>query len=138
MTKGLSISDFERFNAVRLLPTQKRPSLLELLVTAGITLSIVPFGFVTFSVIPMMGQITVGFALLLTGLYLFFRRSVLVAATTMSCAVVFWSVLFLSIQSIKNNLEIPLLIFTVLGIPVIAMYCMFVGTRIWTIRGGVE
>jgi hypothetical protein len=44
----------------------------------------------------------------------------------------------MSIQAIKNNLEVVLFFLTATGIPVSAIYCMFIGTRIWSIRGGVE
>jgi hypothetical protein len=97
-----------------------------------------PFGFVTALVIPVMGLVTVGFALMLTLLYLFYRRSILVALTAVGCSVVFWTALFLSIQGIKNNLEVLLFFLTAMGIPVSAMYCMFIGARIWSIRGGAE
>jgi uncharacterized membrane protein YwaF len=89
-------------------------------------------------VIPVMGQITVGFALLLTAIYLCCRKSILVALTAGLGVLAFWSVLFETIQVIKTNLEVPLFFFTATGIPVSAIYCIFIGTRIWTIRGGAE
>jgi hypothetical protein len=58
--------------------------------------------------------------------------------TAIGCFVVFWTMLFVSIQAIKNNLEVLLFFFTATGIPVSAMYCMFIGSRIWAIRGGAE
>ena len=60
------------------------------------------------------------------------------AGTAIGFSIVFWVALFLSIQGIKNNLEVLLFFLTATGIPVSAMYCMFIGSRIWTIRGGAE
>jgi len=138
MSNLMRVSDFERYHGQQLVPVQVRPSLKELLITAAITLLIAPFSFVIFLVIPVMGVITVGFSFFLTCLYLYYRKSILVAATAFCCSVVFWGALFLSIQGIKNNLEVLLFFFTATGIPVSAMYCMFIGARIWSIRGGAE
>jgi len=138
MDSCLTVSEFERHHASKLVPVQLRPSIKELVITALITLIMSPVSFVTFMVIPMMGQVTVGFAALVTGIYLFYRRSFLVALTAIGVFVVFWTVLFVSIQAIKNNLEVILFFFTATGIPVSAMYCMFIGSRIWAIRGGAE
>jgi hypothetical protein len=138
ISSNIKISDCERFHAKSLVPVPQRPSLFELVATALITLFMAPFSFVTFMVIPVMGVMTVSFSSLLTCLYLFYRRSFLVTCTAIGCSVVFWSVLFLSIQGIKNHLEVMLFFFTATGIPVSAMYCMFIGSRIWSIRGGAE
>jgi hypothetical protein len=138
MSYNLRLVDFERFHSAQVALTQERPSLRELCITLLVTLGIAPFSFVTFFVIPMMGQITVGFALLLTVLYLYFRRSLLVAGTALLGAVFFWGLLFVTIQGIKQNLEVPLFFFTATGIPVCTAYCIFIGTRIWTIRGGID
>jgi hypothetical protein len=138
MSEYLKLADFERFHGERMVPAQKRPSLREISLTALITLMMAPFGFVTFMVIPVMGQVTVCFALFLTFLYLFYRRSFVVAGVALGCSLVFWSALFMSIQAIKNNLEVVLFFLTATGIPVSAIYCMFIGARIWSIRGGVE
>ena len=132
------VSDFEVFHSATAIQRQQVPSLKELCVTLLITLGMAPFAFVTFMVIPIMGQVTVGFAALLTVLYLFFRRSALIALTVLVGSFVFWSVIFGVIQVIKNNLEVPLFFFTATGIPVCAIFCMFIGARIWTIRGGAE
>lgn len=138
MSEGLQLSEFERFHRGNITPVQKRPSFKELAITALITLAMAPFGFVTFMVIPVMGQVTVGFAILVTCLYLFYRKSIAVAGVTIGCTVLFWMALFLSIQAIKSNLEVLLFFFTATGIPVSAMFCMFVGSRIWSIRGGLD
>ncbi len=138
MLEQVRLSEFESYHRRDIVPAQKRPSFKELSITALITLVMAPFGFVTFMVIPVMGQVTVGFALFVTFLYLFYRRSLAVAAVTIGCSVLFWLALFLSIQGIKNNLEVLLFFYTATGIPVSAMYCMFIGSRIWSIRGGLE
>lgn len=138
MNNRLLVSDFERFHAKNIVPVQLRPSLSELFLTALITLIITPFSFVIFLVIPVMGMITVCFSFLLSCLYLYYRRSILVAGTAIGCSVVFWVALFMSIQGIKNNLEVVLFFLTAMGIPVSAMFCMFIGSRIWSIRGGAE
>lgn len=138
MASQLLLSDFESRHARDHTKLVSAPGIKELVVTLVVTLAMAPFSFVTFMVIPMMGQVTVGFSFLLTVIYLISRRSALVALTVIGGSAVFWTVLFSSIQAIKNNLEIPLLIFTATGIPVSAMYCMYIGTRIWTVRGGVD
>jgi hypothetical protein len=138
MENCTTINDFESYHSSKLIPLQSKPTIKELLVTALVTLIMAPFSFITFMVIPMMGMITVGFSAMVTALYLYYRRSVLVALTAIVCFVVFWSVLFATIQEIKNNLEVLLFFFTATGIPVSAMYCMYIGSRIWAIRGGAE
>ena len=138
MDSCLTVSEFERHHASKLVPVQLRPSMKELVMTALVTLIMSPVSFITFMVIPMIGQITVGFAALITGIYLFYRRSFLVALTAVGFFIVFWTMLFVSIQAIKNNLEVILFFFTATGIPVSTMYCLFIGSRIWAIRGGAE
>ena len=138
ITDRPSVAEFEKFHAARLAPVQTTPGLRELVITFALTLFMAPFSFVTFMVIPVMGQITVGLSVLLTILYIVSRRSWLVAVTAVSGTALFWALMFITIQSIKNNLELPLFFFTATGIPVSAMYCMFIGSRIWTVRGGIE
>lgn len=133
-----SLEQLDRRIAERQRPLPVTPTMMELIITLAITLFMAPFVVVTFSVIPMMGQITVGFSVLVTSLYLYYRRSLLVLGTAVGGSLIFWSALFISIQTIKNSIGIPLFIFTALGIPVCVLYTMFIGSRIWTIRGGVE
>lgn len=137
-TVRASLDQLDRRIAETQRPLQGAPTMMELVVTLATTLFMAPFVVVTFSVIPMMGQITVGFSVLVTSLYLYYRKSLLVVGTAVGGSLIFWSVLFVSIQTIKNSIGIPLFFFTALGIPVCVLYTMFVGTRIWTIRGGVE
>ena len=137
-TVRASLDQLDRRIAERHRPLQGAPTMMELILTLATTLFMAPFVVVTFSVIPMMGQITVGFSVLVTSLYLYYRKSLLVVGTAVGGSLIFWSVLFVSIQTIKNSIGIPLFFFTALGIPVCVLYTMFVGTRIWTIRGGIE
>ena len=137
-TVRASLDQLDRRIAERQRPLQGAPTMMELILTLATTLFMAPFVVVTFSVIPMMGQITVGFSVLVTSLYLYYRKSLLVVGTAVGVSLIFWSVLFVSIQTIKNSIGIPLFFFTALGIPVCVLYTMFVGTRIWTIRGGIE
>ncbi len=126
----------ERKIAAKQRPVQLAPSISELVATLGVTIFMAPFVVVTFLVIPMMGQITVGFSALITVLYLFYRRSLLVCLAAIGGSVVFWSAIFLTIQAIKNQIGVPLFILTALGIPVCILYSMLIGARIWAIRGG--
>ena len=137
-TVRASLDQLDRRIAERQRPLQGAPTMMELILTLATTLFMAPFVVVTFSVIPMMGQITVGFSVLVTSLYLYYRKSLLVVGTAVGGSLIFWSVLFVSIQTIKNSIGIPLFFLTALGIPVCVLYTMFVGTRIWTIRGGIE
>ena len=137
-TVRASLDQLDRRIAERQRLLQGAPTMMELILTLATTLFMAPFVVVTFSVIPMMGQITVGFSVLVTSLYLYYRKSLLVVGTAVGGSLIFWSVLFVSIQTIKNSIGIPLFFFTALGIPVCVLYTMFVGTRIWTIRGGIE
>lgn len=134
----ISVDDFEKFHAKQIVRIPERPTLRELVYTLLIALFMAPFTAVTFMVIPIMGQVTVFVSLSLTLLYLYFRRSFLVATAAGLASLIFWIAIFVSIQAIKNRLEVPLFFFTATGIPVSAMYSMFIGARIWIIRGGVE
>lgn len=134
----IRLDDFERFHERNSVRTPPPVTLRELAYTLVIALFLSPFFFATFFLIPMMGQISVGLAGFLTVLYLYYRRSILVAAVTLGAAAIFSGVTFATIQSIKNNLEVPLFILIALGIPVTALYCIFIAGRIWDIRGGAD
>jgi hypothetical protein len=84
-----------------------------------------------------MGQVVVSFALLITGIYLWARRSLAVTIAAITGSAGFALLTYLTIQAVKTRLEIPLFIFLVLGIPVTAMYSIFLAMRIWTLRGGL-
>ncbi len=134
----IRLDEFERFHLRRLVRRVPAVTGLEIAWTAAIALFCAPFFFATFFLIPMMGQITVGLAAFVTALYLWYRRSLLIAAVALGGGGFFAALTFAFIQSIKNNLEVPLFILIALGIPVTAIYTMFVAARIWIIRGGAE
>jgi hypothetical protein len=134
----VSLRDFEKFHSRLQSPTPPVPSLKELAFTVLTALVMTPFLYVTFFVIPLMGQVTVGLAALLTLAYLYYRRSLFVLIATLCGVTVFSLATFSTIQAIKYRLEIPLFIFLALGIPMSFAYCVFVGYRIWVVRGGAE
>lgn len=134
----ISVEDFERYHAARIVRKLPPASVQEVLCTIIAALFMAPFTVVTFLVIPVMGQVTVLLSVSLTLLYLYYRRSIVVSLAAIGSTIFFWSLLFITIQAIKNNLEVPLFFFTALGIPVSAMYSMFIASRIWIVRGGAE
>lgn len=138
VTARIRLDQFERFHAQRRVLVLPRATCSEVAITFLVALIVAPFFFATFFIIPMMGQISVGLAGLLTAIYLYFRKSVVIALTVMTAAVILSSLAFATIQSIKYNLEVPLFILVALGIPVTAMYCIFIAGRIWIVKGGVE
>ena len=137
MTK-ISLDEFEKFHAPRVRKAPPPVTIKELVQVLLLAVVVSPFIFSTFFIIPMMGQVTVGVAGLVTALYLYFRKSILVAGTVLATAVILLSIAFMTIQSIKNDLDVTLFILTALGIPVCAIYTVFVGTKIWDIRGEKE
>ena len=137
MTK-VSLDDFEKFHAPLVRRAPPPVTLGELVKLVLLAIVVSPFIFSTFFIIPMMGQVTVGVAAVVTALYLYFRKSLLVAGTVLAIATVLLSIAFMTIQSIKNDLDVTLFILTALGIPVCAIYTVFVGTKIWDLRGEKE
>ena len=132
----VTLAEFERYHAARRHRTPPVASFRECVATFLIAGFFTPFFFVTFFVLPMMGQITVGVALLITGIYFFYRRSILAFLAGMAGCSGFAILTFSTIQAIKYHLEVPLFIFLVLGIPITAGYCIFVASRVWILRGG--
>jgi hypothetical protein len=133
-----SLRDFEAFHTRQQSRKPAVPSFKELAFTVLTALIMMPFLYVTFFVIPLMGQVTVGFAVLVTLAYLYYRRSLLVLIATVGGVSIFSFVGFATIQAIKYRLEIPLFVCVALGIPMSFAYCVFVGYRIWVVRGGAE
>lgn len=134
----LRISEFEGYHAKMITHTPPPVTFKELALTFVTTFCLAPFSFVGFMVIPMIGVITVAFTALITTLYLISRRSWAVSLTAVGGTVVFWTILFNTIQGIKNHLEIVLFFFTALAIPVSIIFCILVSARTWMLRGGVE
>ena len=135
---SLSILDFERHHASMLVHARPPVTFKELLCTFAITFCLAPFSFVGFMVIPMIGAITVSFTAFVTTMYLVSRRSWAVSAMAVGGTVLFWTILFNTIQSIKNHLEVALFFFTAMAIPVSVIFCILVSARTWMLRGGVE
>lgn len=134
----ITLNEFEKFHRPKQRPASPKITLKEIGLTILITLIGLPFFLTTFFVIPMMGQVTVGLVALVTTLYLYFRRSVVILGI-IAISVAIPSVTFLAvIPTVKNQMDLTLFILTALGIPVCAMYCMFIGTRIWDLLGGGE
>jgi hypothetical protein len=138
MSTRPTLTEFEAFHAAKIVRKDIPVTPRELLSTVALTVGMSPFSFVIFMVIPLMGPITVMCSAFISALYLFYRRSWTIAAVVLSSLVLFWGVLFMTIQVIKNNLEVPLFFLTALGIPISAIFCMFVASKIWIIRGGAE
>ena len=134
----LRISEFEGYHAKMITHTPPPVTFKELALTFATTFCLAPFSFVGFMVIPMIGVITVAFTALITTLYLISRRSWAVSLTAVGGTVVFWTILFNTIQGIKNHLEIVLFFFTAMAIPVSIIFCILVSARTWMLRGGVE
>ena len=122
-----SLDAIERnFRRARVYKTT-RATKKELIVTLCVASFVTPFFFVTFFTLPLMGQIVVGFAAMVTAFYLFFRRSILIFLAGLAGSGLFSILTFATIQSIKYRIEIPLFIFLALGIPVAIMYSIFLG-----------
>lgn len=132
------IEDFERFHAKLLRKVPQRPSLKEVLITMLVAVLVVPFMYVTFMCIPMMGVVTVGFALFVTTLYLVFRRSLLILMASLMSSATLSALFFVFIQSVKDRMDLTLFVLIALGIPITLIYTTFVGMRIWELRGGAE
>lgn len=132
------IEDFERFHAKLLRKAPPRASLKELLLTVMVSIMVVPFMYVIFMCIPMMGVVTVGLALFVTALYLYYRRSALVLLSTILSSGTLATIFFVSVQSVKYRMDVTLFVLIALGIPVTLIYTTFVGMRIWELRGGAE
>ena len=134
----ITLDQFEKFHAPSMRRNPPRASVKEIMGTALVATLTAPFFFATFFCIPMMGQVTVGFASVLTVLYLFYRRSFVIVATILLMEILLSAGLFASIQTVKNQLDVTLFFLIALGIPVSAMYSMFIGMKIWELRGGGE
>jgi len=134
----IRIEDFEKYHAPRFRKSPPPLSFKEVLVTLAISVVIAPFLYATFFLIPMMGQVTVGFAGLITALYLFFRRSIVIAMTVVGSAAMLSTIFFMTIQSMKYRLDVTLFVLIALGIPVTLIFTTFVAMKIWEIRGGAE
>lgn len=134
----IRIEDFEKFHAASLRKTPPPVSLKEIVGTVLIAAVISPFLFTTFFVIPMMGQVTVGLAAFVTALYLWSRKSIVIALTVLASSALLSSILFMSIQSIKHRIDVTMFILIALGIPMTFIYTVFIAMKVWQLRGGEE
>lgn len=134
----IGIDDFERFHRARVRLAIPPVSFREVATTLVIACVVCPFMFTAFFVIPIMGQFTVGLAAFITALYLLFRKSFVIALTVALSCVALSSIAFMSIQSIKYRLDVTMFVLIALGIPVTFIYSVFVGMKIWELRGGAE
>jgi hypothetical protein len=107
MSQRPTLDEFEAFHVARITRREIPVTMRELFSTIALTFGMTPFSFVIFLVIPLMGPITVLCSAFVSALYLFYRRSWIVAAAVVISLLLFWGALFLSIQAIKNNLEVP-------------------------------
>ncbi|MEY4667904.1 MAG: hypothetical protein RL518_603 [Pseudomonadota bacterium] len=134
----IRIEDFERYHAPRFRMAPPPVSIKEVIVTMLICTVMAPFLFTTFFVIPMMGQVTVGLAGFVTALYLWFRKSFVIALTVLASAGILSTIAFMSIQSIKYRIDVTMFILIALGIPMTFIFTVFVGMKVWELRGGGE
>ena len=134
----ISLHEFEKIHAARLVTPYVRPTGKEVFATVALILFMTPFFFVTATIIPLMGPITVLLALGVSCLYIASRRSWIIAGAAVVSTITFWSFIFGTIQLVKNDLDVALFIFTALGIPVSVLFTIFVATRIWILRGGID
>lgn len=134
----IKIEDFEKFHAASCRKAPPPVSLKELVATVLVSVIMAPFLFATFFVIPMMGQVTVGLAAFVTALYLWSRKSIVIVLTVLASSALLSSILFMSIQSIKYRIDVTMFVLIALGIPMTFMYTVFVGMKVWQLRGGEE
>jgi hypothetical protein len=134
----IRIEDFEKFHAPRLRKPPPPVTVKEVVITMLIATAMAPFLFTTFFVIPMIGQISVGFAGFVTALYLWARKSIIIALTILASAGLFSSLMFMSIQSIKYRIDVTMFVLIALGIPMTTLLTVIVAMRVWELRGGAE
>ncbi len=134
----IRIEDFEKFHARRLRKPPPPVTVKEVVITMLVATVMAPFLFTTFLVSPMIGQVSVGLAAFLTALYLWFRRSVIIAVTILVSGGFFASLMFMSIQSIKYRIDVTMFVLIALGIPMTTLLTFIVAMRIWELRGGAE
>jgi hypothetical protein len=134
----VTIDEFEKYHAKRVLVASPRVTAKEIVLSLLIAFVFSPFLFITATVIPLMGQVTMALVVILTVLYLYYRKSIIATAACLGGAAVFTQLTFGTIQAIKYHIEVPMFFFTALGIPVCFLYCIFIVSRIWILRGGAE
>lgn len=134
----IRIEDFEKFHAPRFRKAPPPVTFKEVVVTILVCTVMAPFLFTTFFVIPMIGQISVGLAGAMTAMYLWSRKSIVIALTILASGGVLSSIAFMSIQSIKHRIDVTMFILIALGIPMTTLLTVFVSMKVWELRGGGE
>lgn len=134
----IRIEDFEKFHARKLRKPPPPVTVKEVVITMLVATVMAPFLFTTFFVIPMIGQVSVGLAAFVTALYLWFRKSIIIALTILASGGFFASLMFMSIQSIKYRIDVTMFVLIALGIPMTTLLTVIVAMRVWEIRGGAE
>lgn len=134
----IRIEDFEKFHARKLRKPPPPVTVKEVVITMLVATVMAPFLFTTFFVIPMIGQVSVGLAAFVTALYLWFRKSIIIALTILVSGGFFASLMFMSIQSIKYRIDVTMFVLIALGIPMTTLLTVIVAMRVWEIRGGAE
>ncbi len=134
----ITIAEFERFHAKRFVRNVPPVSLREIIVSLLVAFLITPFVCVIAAIVPLIGIITAMLVFALTLLYLWARRSIVAFCTVVLGAGFFMQLTFMTIQSVKYNLEVPLFILTALGVPLCFLYSIFISTQIWVLRGGEQ
>jgi hypothetical protein len=127
----VTLSEYEAYHRARIPRISSSISLKEAISAAVITLAILPFWFMMFFNLPVIGQITVGFSLIMTTWFFIVRRSYALFGVVFASALLAAIILANSIQAIKYNIDLPMFLLMALGIPVSAIYCLFIGSRIW-------
>jgi len=134
----IRIEDFEKYHAASLRKPPPPVTVKEVVITMLVATVMAPFLFTTFFVIPMIGQVSVGLAAFVTALYLWFRKSIIIALTILVSGGSFASLMFMSIQSIKYRIDVTMFVLIALGIPMTTLLTVIVAMRVWEIRGGAE
>ena len=134
----IRIEDFEKYHAASLRKPPPPVTVKEVVITMLVATVMAPFLFTTFFVIPMIGQVSVGLAAFVTALYLWFRKSIIIALTILVSGGFFASLMFMSIQSIKYRIDVTMFVLIALGIPMTTLLTVIVAMRVWEIRGGAE
>ena len=134
----IRIEDFEKFHAPRLRKPPPPVTFKEVVITMLVATVMAPFLFTTFFVIPMIGQISVGLAGFMTVLYLWARKSIIIALAILASCGFFSSLMFMSIQSIKYRIDVTMFVLIALGIPMTTLLTVIVAMRVWELRGGAE
>lgn len=136
MHNHVTLDALERAHTERLRPKSQRPSLRELALTILVAVTAAPFLSTIFLLLPLMGQVGVGAALLVTCYYLVVRRSLLVLLAAGAGVLLFLSLVVFMVQGGNYRGQMPITFFMAFGGPVTIVYCLLVSARIYVLKGG--